>query len=160
MTDYDLSKKPYAQAKEEAALDKQFCPHCNPCLHTTNPKCRAPASVEAEPELRERMPQRADGEGYVSYAKRVADLCAKRYDATERLTRERKKADSASRAAHLAQMKRAEQAERALERMRKALQEADAKLAGMWSYDEAGRALMLHTWSGQASEILRDALKE
>lgn len=34
-------KSGYAQAKEEDDMDRRFCPHCNPCDHNGNEKCRA-----------------------------------------------------------------------------------------------------------------------
>lgn len=37
-------KSGYAQAKEESALEQQFCPHCNPCCGDGNDKCRKPAA--------------------------------------------------------------------------------------------------------------------
>ena len=38
------------------------------------------------------------------------------------------------------------------------MQAADDLLAGMWSYEESGRAQMGHTWPVMASDVLRAAL--
>lgn len=37
-------KSGYAQAKEEDELAQRFCPHCNPCQHDGDERCRAPAA--------------------------------------------------------------------------------------------------------------------
>lgn len=48
-------KMGYEQAKDEARMDKQFCPHCNPCNHDGNAQCRSPAAGAVPREPTEAM---------------------------------------------------------------------------------------------------------
>lgn len=85
-----------AAARRSTARAEPTCAELRPgCIGFTNgchcPGCmgQAAPAPDADTALVERMPQRAEGEGYLAYAKRVASLCAERYDDIERLTRER-----------------------------------------------------------------------